>query len=659
VKSIRRAGRAPYNFVPLGPGKWQEVDRPPRADSYLDASGEELLSGEIVLELTALTDFYTRGMWSLRDSANKSNRDHQPAPFQAGGKLCLPGSSLRGMFRNLVEILGNCPLHPVNDQQHFFRAVGSTDNPKEGSSFEPQAVTYRRQLGVAASKVQAGYLYGATHSKQLEWYIKPALVDPVYNTQRFRYRTTDEWLRKPIHFHPGEVWADVVPGPGGGAKPGTLVCSGRIPPPRRRDNQPPRKDRAQWVIHSEDPAGTPVPIPDYDVEAYRDAGISQAIRKSPRGGSFEYDDKSKGVACFYVEWHDHIGRRHVSFGHTPFFRLPYLTTTTGAVPSDWARIDPKPWDRAQALFGRLPEAETDKSKMPDGRRSRVTFEDGILLSAPAEPFQPRPSPVVLGAPKPTTYQHYLVQPSEKVEDAMHWDGDRLGSTRLGPVVRGHKRYWHRKGAAIPPVAPDQERNVATYWQPARNGARFTATVHYESLSEAELGLLLSAIQLPPGCAHKFGMGKALGLGSFQVEVKALRSFSRAQRYAAFLDAGALVTGATHAPDPADEATRLRERYCRSLEQSLNEFWATPRMKELHALLQIEGLPPNWLNRTRSLQFDKVDGRSYNEYLQVGYPDRPELQKRRPLPPASQVVSGDPAVPDDPLPPFDPPNQRRR
>ena len=372
-------------------------------------------------------------------------------------------------------------------------------------------------------------------------------------------------------------------------------------------------------------------------------------------GSFEYTDKSEGVACFYIEWQDREGRPHVSFGHTPFFRLPYLTTTAGAVPPAWARLDRKPWDRAQALFGRIPPGETAMGKMPDAHRSRVTFEDGILLAAPAEPYPPRPSPVVLGAPKPTTYQHYLVQPSERVEDAIHWDGDRRGSTKAGPLVRGHRRYWHRKGAPLPPVAVNQESNVATFWQPAREGARFSATVHYENLREEELGLLLSAIQLPEGCAHKFGMGKALGLGSFAVEVTALRQISRAERYSAFLQAGALATGITASSDPEADATALRQKFCGPLEA----FWSTHRMKELKALLQFESLPPNWLNRTRYLQFGRVEGRGYNEYLQVGYPGRPDNQKRRPLPPASQVLSGKPAVPEDPLPPFEPPDPRRR
>ena len=53
-----RAGRAPYNFVPL-PQTSRVVEGPPNFDSYTH------LSGEIEIRLTALTPFFVRGMWPL------------------------------------------------------------------------------------------------------------------------------------------------------------------------------------------------------------------------------------------------------------------------------------------------------------------------------------------------------------------------------------------------------------------------------------------------------------------------------------------------------------------------------------------------------------------------------------------------------------------
>lgn len=46
-------------------------------------------------------------------------------------------------------------------------------------------------------------------------------------------------------------------------------------------------------------------------------------------------------------------------------------------------------------------------------------------------------------------------------------------------------------------------------------------IRFENLGDAELSLLIYALQLEAGLAHKLGMGKALGFGSVSIEVKAI------------------------------------------------------------------------------------------------------------------------------------------
>src|SRR5207247_7451695 len=108
VDDPRRAGRAPYNFVPLPDSAVFYPEGPPTQDRY----HTDLLTGEIHVEWSALTDFYIRGMWPLADhAAGRENKD-QTLPFLVNEKLVLPGSSLRGLIRNVVEILGRAPLGP-------------------------------------------------------------------------------------------------------------------------------------------------------------------------------------------------------------------------------------------------------------------------------------------------------------------------------------------------------------------------------------------------------------------------------------------------------------------------------------------------------------------------------------------------------------------
>jgi len=57
----------------------------------------------------------------------------------------------------------------------------------------------------------------------------------------------------------------------------------------------------------------------------------------------------------------------------------------------------------------------------------------------------------------------------------------------------------------------------TRMQPIAEGNQFKFKIRFNNLTNIELGALISAIQLPEGCAHKLGMAKALGLGSVQLE----------------------------------------------------------------------------------------------------------------------------------------------
>lgn len=668
IASKERAGRAPYNFVPLPPAaRWLEESRnenPPTSDTYHG----ELETGVLHLEIEALTDFYIRGMQPLHAFA----QDVQATlPFLVDGELRLPGSSLRGMTRSLVEILGESPLDPVNDQQLFFRAVAATNkfDPRRVTSFEPQAVAYksRMQAHPASPSVQVGYLYGSRD----RWYIQPAIVD-ANGRQWYRYRTEETWTQQEIWFKPAarEPWAEVAFGQRDGWNRGLFICSGGF-----------QKKTAQWIITPEDDKASRVPIPDVDVNAYLEGGITRTLAEPGHGEfrySFDFRNGSRGRPCFYVEWADSEGNRHVSFGHTHFFRLPYRHTTADAIPRAVRRAaDEKRWDLAQAVFGRVSRVFEHgigrqlRGEAIEGKRGRVAFEDAFLVSSPEPPYAVEVRSTVLGQPKPTTYQHYLIQRTDRIEDSIHWDGDKDG--RGTAIVRGHKLYWHRPGAEIPP-AMDQE-NVESLFQPAKAGARFRSRVRFENLRPWELGALLMALDLPTECAHRLGMGKPRGLGSFRIRVVGLDRIDHVIRYSSFLtppppgatDLRTLETGLRQEAETlAVRVKEFKNHFAHWLHSGATEesLWSEPRLSQLKALLTCKNLPAAWNAMTRYLEFGKVAGRDgrpmdYNEYQKTGYPDRIEPQPRRPLPPPTQVLKGESAIPTDERPKFMPAPKKSR
>lgn len=642
VRRIDRAGRAPYNFVPLTDGKWKKVAAPPLQNAWTGNSGE------IELHITAKTDFYVRGLQKL---ASYDPGRPTTEPFQVGQKMRLPGSSLRGMIRNLAEILARAPLDPVNDDQLFFRSVAAVPDPDNPRSFEPQAAMYKRHIGnttpgsPSGLKVKPGYLH--TDRDLEKWYIAPALDPSIYRIDgEERY-----WERRPnvlfsVHTPPMAVI--------GSGRPGHAIYSGPI-----------QKKHRQWVIADEDKKADRIDIPKADVQAYLDNGQvdiqdlgphfkqaspaeKQRARKQ-KTEEFTYSPKDAVVKpCFYVKWPGIDGTPHVSFGHTPHFRLPYEHSTGAAIPKEWRREkNDRDWDLVQAIFGRVPRPGDDgQTRAESGRRSRVFFEDAVLLNGETDT---RTRSVVLGTPKPTTYQHYLVQPAEELPAILHWDGDYKLTKGVDPVVRGHKMYWHRPDA---PIRESFQPNVSTQFRAGKKGCEFRAKIRYENLSDEELGLLLSTIELPPGCGHRLGMAKPLGLGSFQIRICSMREFSRTERYSAFGKATAngwvlLETGETSAGE--ERRQTLLRKFETWYGPDADSLWKDSRLAELKALLTLDGLPPDWNDRTRYLEFGKLrsEGRYYNEYVSVGR----DLQKRRPLPPATQVLKGQPKVPVDPRPDF--------
>lgn len=630
IQTSDRAGRAPYNFVPLPGESFKEAQPPPSADAFLrDAN-----TGVIEFTVTALTDFYTRGMWTEAEYRNQAREDSQPLPYMVDGKVRIPGSSLRGMIRSLVEILSFSPIGEINDTQMFFRAVASSPNPGDGRSFEPQAKIYKNRLLDPRQNllVCAGYLYGSRDA----WRIQPASLDPVSGLSWYRYTSRETWQRRAVRFDPSRDgdFADVNPR---GSEEGWLVCSGDIPGKRK-----------QWVIRAEDPDAPRLPIPAALVASYKENGASKKIRAA----HFEYMDSSDAVPCFYVL--DDAGTI-CAFGHTAFMRMPYTRTPRQAIPAH-TRKQPYQWSFTERLFGRLIPAAEPGAAAAAGAKGRVFFEDALLIEDKGIAERRR---VILGQPQPTTYQHYLVQTDENVDKSLHWDGDLNGQGQA--CIRGHKLYWHRPNAPMPAGSEETKKdNVATEFHPVRLGTSWRARIRFENLDDAELGAIISAIALPPQCAHKLGMAKPLGLGSVQIGEIRVRTRKIEERYASFLATReSLRTGEKALPVPELLAKQNTfAAWVLGPEAEIGHLWTHPRIAELRALLTLteRQRTSDWLNKTRYLEFGRPatynSGRNYNEYLEVGHSDRPpRSSKRRPLPPAKQVLNDNGFLPADPRPDF--------
>jgi CRISPR-associated protein (TIGR03986 family) len=564
--------------------------------------------------------------------------DQQRLPFANG--LRLPGTTIRGVLRTIVEIIGDAPLDPVNDRRYSYRTVADVPNParRNGSpnpNFDPLAPRYKAIM----KQVKAGYLN--RQSPQGSWNITPSVRNGKY------YRVTDDstFQRKLVEFDdrtavPGAYGqADAIPAgkwqlktniTAAGWKHGWLIAS-----------RPMENKTHNWIIGAPDLLKKIQVSPD-DRKLHEEAGISGWIDEAIEKKEF---DLQAGIPCFFSICTLN-GQPHTFIGPTRNFRVPYLRRLGEAIPVSMRRPNPCPqWDLAQAIFGR-----TTRSAGEPGARTRIFVEDAKCLGSVAPALRGEKT-IVPGDPKPTTFQHYVVQTSDDLAKSITWDNNDA-------VARGHKLYWHRPGAdgQIREAGGRQlERGTATTtFAPTASGAIFAVRVRFENLRAYELGAVLTAIDLPQGCAHHLGMGKPLGLGSFKFKNVQLQVFDFKNRYSSFFDNEVSLAIGVIRPSPTIDG--FKEQFANWYLNKPGDLWILPRFQELKALLTWN--PPvdaaQWLSITRYLEFGRVAGEAYNEYLATEPPPSTEKDKRRPLPPPLQVREAGSAIPRDPRPDFEEP-----
>ena len=536
---------APYNFVPL-PEAVLTVDEDTIPGHHRYAEGT--YTGHIECTLTTETPLYTRAALDpnfFRELSQKAaeldDEDKKKmAPFFSmdGGKTpVIPGSSLRGMIRNLVEIISFSKINKVTDEQLLFRAVA--DRSSQGNYYRRmmlgpnQAKGRKMKFEYPSRNVRAGYL----HRTRQGWQIQPAKSGASHFGESFvhvefrdvrnithkndrRSDIYDVWVkpvaRQEIQRRRGKLTLimaltkEVAPkhhDPKPGMVKGKLVVSGWM-----------HGKHMHRIVYEEDKNADPIPIPDEMWDIY------VQDRKQARG-----KPANPGDPIFYLV--DNAGNL-IFFGNTMMFRLPYDYTPLDMVP-EWLREDARP-DITESIFGFVSKDQAGK-----GYASRVFFTD-------AETSHPEPwltedpiAPKVLSTPKPTTFQHYLVQtnPDDRAH-LWHWGNKPVKET----VIRGNKLYWHvsskgelnrRKFEAEPERVKKYPKQY-TRIKPVKEGVTFTFRVHFENLRDWELGALLWALKLPLAddreYRHKLGMAKPLGLGTVHITVDEVHFSDRKMRY---------------------------------------------------------------------------------------------------------------------------------
>lgn len=594
-----REAIAPYNFVELPDrvvhaqdANEQErvqkedgtTDIPPslvRHDSFFSNRH----TGTLSCTLVADSPIYIRTGLSPDDFAaiastpfNKMNPEQRKTYaqfFALHGEPTLPGSSLRGMFRTLVEIAAHGKVSRVTDRQLVYRAVG--DRTSLGNIYRESFLSEeesKEKKHHFRPTVHAGFMVKTAYG----WQIKPAKTygtgEEAYSYSRIEFKNPDRepsdlkkwdanianawniWVSvdrpswhkhavstgKPIHIWYAAVNTAMASKP---KKPSPKLHKGVLVKTGRMNNK-----HMHFVFN--------MPVEDEKLFINVPRELELEYQEQFTEGQKGVLGSNKGIfqenqPVFFLLQDDNL----VFLGHAQNFRIPYSHSPRDFVPRDVR--DPSTTDLAEAMFGYVPTDDGERKDTRHAYAGRVFVDDAPLLSgenlAPNEPDTPDKSyitPRILASPKPTTFQHYLVQENEEREQLKHY----ASTPETDTVIRGHKLYWHQEQARKDTLEHDgqpqswlhriredpskktDQSSQHTGMAPLAPGATFKVTLRFENLSDGELGALLWIVQLASdeGYRLKLGMGKPLGMGSVRFTDATVIRSDRKQRYSTLFDA---------------------------------------------------------------------------------------------------------------------------
>lgn len=530
---------APYNFVPFGKRvleRYASLEELPAHNRL----APDLLSGELRVTLTAQTPVF------ISNGQGRDAETNTPTPekvdFYKGGNGCyqIPASTLRGMLRENMQILGLGQVQAgrdVEDHYLYYRVLAAARGGLKGNL----AQSYKASLGIKVQKTPSGgQVMQATRVKAAVVTATPGgytLTQVEHHPIALRIKGSrnplladaglQDWEEKYACYAPvwyslhGQTVALLSARPVDGARQGWLLRPGIM----RGQNHlylfcAPEKDAPVRTLDNSHPDILDY-LADYEI---RQNGLSGTdVRHKMDKEFWQLPKPGETKPMFWLE-----ADGHLVLGMSQYLRTSFRRSLKECLP-EIHQQDRLMLDYPNSILG-FADSKTSY-------RSRVRVGD---FSAPQGTPKGQEQKAILGNPKPTFFGGYAMHSNSDNDTAASYNED---DTQL----RGYKQYWLKKDAKFPPVEAKREKVTSTL-HPLPKGTRFTGTIRYENLHEDELGLLLWALLLEDGCCQSIGMGKPLGLGRMSVQLDGMTE-----------ETGALYTRLDVAADPiADPQARARQ-----------------------------------------------------------------------------------------------------
>ena len=484
---------APYNFVPFSNKIIQRYESMEKLPSH-GSVDPELKTGEIQVSIEAQTPIY------IGDGSSEEISDFFRG---ADGEYQIPGSSVRGMLRETMQILGFGLVRPgedVADYQIYFRDMATTS---------ARAKYYKNVMGIKNKatippNVKQGYLCCDEDGK---YYIKPSRCIRVSRKnpgmQAFKNKKGEvkpaEYF-KVAYIEGEDKIKDIVPFEDRqeGMKEGILLSTGR--PVKNKINH-------LYVFEKEtDSTEGSIFIKKEDELSYKE---DLEKRKNSLKAYYEADfwkmpEEGKSKPVFYLQYHG-----HTYFGMSLYVRIGYLHLISEGLPGSHQR---KNEEYADGIFMDYPYAIMGFANKQGAYRSRVSVGN---FKAEKEGKE-KERTVITAEPKASYYAGYL-------NNGKNYNDDDF-------LLRGYKHYWLREKPV--PAKELANESMQKKVRALGEGTVFRGVIRYKNLHEDELGLLLWALSLnsEKDTYHSLGMGKPYGMGRVKIRIENLKELDVSEFY---------------------------------------------------------------------------------------------------------------------------------
>lgn len=509
--------RSPYNFVPLS----NEVVFPGWAEQVShDVPFEDGISGKIKLTVKLKSPAYIKNSGENENCFFKAN-----IGIDGKEKYIIPGTSFKGMIRNVVEIasFSKMQLQRLSKPERKY-SVRDLNNRE----------LYTSKL---VNKVKAGWLrllddgtweifpcrYARIEQEDLEYLFgdKQMARDEKDGTIKKKYDDLEIHPHTNVWIAPKGADNETLYRPEisierkEGFKEGTLVFTGQ-PTPRQypdKDGRISFRKHLEFVFYDYDVNAAPPSLP-VSPEKEEDFKFIHSVCKDGSNKVTDSDswafwkeklNEGLDVPVFYLAKDN---KTLDSFGLAMMYRLPYDYSIKDLMARNFKKHLDSKADFAELIFGYTND-DSDKKKEKSSLKGRVQFshfiDNGDISKGKSEEY-------ILGGPKPTYYPNYIEQSVDANGNVRRYSTFMDSNAK----IRGWKIYPSQENQD-PFKFRVEKSSVTTSIEPLLEGT-FTGYMRFFNLKPEELGVLLWSLDFGGNkdCQHKIGMGKPFGFGRISV-----------------------------------------------------------------------------------------------------------------------------------------------